>query len=305
MARRHRKKNSRIARRIISILVLCLLSALIGFYGIKFILTRGPGNAEESPAPVNGQEAEAPLHEDKAELFPHEETEVAHGPETPVDADTEEDSQTDTRTEEPAEPEMAVREVNLRLYAFQLGSFTTLQNAERFLKSIEEGGNEGVIWHSDYYRVLHMIYRDPAMEEFFKTASSGIVPEAFRYTIERTIEVSYNAGDENLVSERLGDYEKAYALLGALQVDYAAYVDGSMEAGRFSDAKTRLHDEIEAMGAKLGSAGEAGDLDARLKQWYDAVRLKLEENFEMEGWDKWDDLSELYTEGFASLEEGI
>ncbi|HKL11340.1 MAG TPA: hypothetical protein VJ990_07830 [Clostridia bacterium] len=300
MAQRYKNKRSKRSRKnrsgriILSILFLCVISALVGFYGVKFMLS---GNEK----PISA-EAELASGEETAASGAHEEQgmEISDLLEKTTGENQEDE------IEEPVETViedgnkqvgMKTEQINLKLYAYQLGGFSTRENAENFLGELNESGEFGTIVEENNFKVLNVVYADVALNEYFKNAAKDIADDAFLYRIEKTIEVSYEADKEKEALSCVEDYESAISIIGDVQSDYVGYLNSNLTRENFVETVSVNLAAVESLKLRLEDLDSGGVFFDGLGAWYESLEKVLKKVAETENKDCMDDLSELYLNG--------
>jgi hypothetical protein len=309
MAQRYKgKKNktnkiNKTCRIILAILILCVLSALIGFYGVKFMLhgndkaesieTSGEASSLSSAEELDEEpEAEVPEIEGK-EPDKIDEREIVEEIEK-VDAD-DRDLQIEKKT----------KEINMNLYAYQLGGFSSVENAETFLGELKENGEFGVILKANNFKVLNFVYRNSALGEYFKDLAKKIVGDAFLVKIERTIQVSYPENEEEKSAVCIKDYERALSIIGEIQTGYIDYLNSSLTREALSEKTTKGIAEIESMQQRVEKLDSDDVFLGSLGAWYESLEKVFREAAGLENGRCMADLSELYMNGIVSVQGGL
>ncbi len=300
MAQRYKRKRSRknrSGRIILSILFLCVISALVGFYGVKFMLS---GNEKPISAEASGSDEEQSREiSDMLEIKPDEIQEDETREEKIED-------QVETGIEnENIKPGMKTGQIDLNLYAYQLGGFSKRENAEKFLGELDDKGEAGIIVDGNNFKVLNIVYADSALDEYFKNAARDIADDAFLYRIEKTVEFSYEEDNEEDALACVKDYESMISMIGEVQSDYVAYLNSNLKLGDFKETANNKLDELESMRLRLDDLDSAGFIFEGIDDWHESVEEVLLKVAETENEGFMDDLSELYIEGIEGVEGGL
>ncbi len=303
MAQRYKSKKSkrtrknRAGRMILSILFLCVISALVGFYGVKFMLS---GNEKPISAEASGSDEEQSTEiSDMLEIKPDEIQE---------DETREEkiENQVETGIEnENIKPGMKTGQINLNLYAYQIGGFSTRENAEKFLVELNEKDEAGIIVEENNFKVLNAVYIDGDLGGYFKNAAMNIADDAFLYRIEKTIEFQYEAEKEKEALSCVKDYENAISLIGDFQSDYVGYLNSDLTRDDFIETASLNLDALENMKPRLDQLDSDGVFFEGLGVWYESVEEVLRKVAESKNEEFMDDLSKLYLDGIERAEGGL
>ncbi|MBK5251623.1 MAG: hypothetical protein JJE29_03130 [Peptostreptococcaceae bacterium] len=271
--RNKRNKRNKTSRIILTILILCVFSALIGFYGVKFMLA---GNDKEETTQLSEPVSELSLVEEFDEELEAKETEK-------VDAD-DRDLQIEKKT----------KQINVNLYAYQLGGFSSIENAETFLKELKENGEFGVILKENNFKVLNFVYENSALGEYFKGVAKEIVGDAFLFKIERTIQVSYPENEEEKSVVCIKDYERALSIIGEIQTGYIDYLNSNLTREALSGKIIKGIAEIESMRQRVEKLDSDDIFIGSLGAWYESLGKAFQKATGLEYRSFMADLSELY-----------
>jgi len=290
-----RKKRSRRGRFIFSILFLCLISALLGFYGVKFMLL---GSENLNPAEETGEEiTNSGDDEEQA-------TEVSDMIKKPFEeieeVDTAKPLQTDSE-DVSKQSEVKFKQVSVNLYAYQLGSFSTRENAEKFLLELEKKGERGTILEDKNFKVLNFVYADSALGEYFKKDAKNIADDAFLYSVEKTTEFSYESEKEKKAIGCINDYERALSIIGEAQSDYVAYLKSNLSREELVETSSMKLNELESMKKRLEDFDSGGVFFPGLIDWYESSIAVLAKIPEMEKQEGINDLSDIFINGIRNV----
>jgi hypothetical protein len=294
-----RNKRNKASRIILTILVLCVLSALIGFYGVKFMLG---GNDKAEIATPSGAMSDASPEE---ELYEEPEAEAQEIEGKEIDKIDERESEEETpkvdADDRNSQIEKKTKQINVNLYAYQLGGFSSIENAQTFLKELKENGEFGVVLKENNFKVLNFVYRNSALGEYFKGLAKGITDDAFLFKIERIIQVSYpeNVEEESLVC--IKDYERALSIIGEIQTDYIDYLNSSMTREVLSGKITKGIAEIESMRQRVEKLDSDDVFLESLGAWYESLGKAFQKAAGLSDGSCMVDLSELYINGIGSV----
>lgn len=292
MAKRYKskkKKTNKTSRIIIAILILCVLSALIGFYGVKFML----GGNDNSKSTQTSEEA--------SDLSPLEEPDAETESEMPeiVEEDGQDDEQdgleeTDKADDRDSQMEKKTEQINVNLYAYQLGGFSSIENAEIFLEELKGNGEFGVVLKENNFKVLNFVYANSALNEYFKGIAKEIVSDSFLFKIERTIGVSYPENEEEESVVCIKDYERALSIIGEIQTGYIDYLNSRLTREALSEKITKGIVEIESMRQRVEKLNSDDIFLGSLGAWYESLGKAFQEAAGLEDRSFMEDLSELY-----------
>lgn len=298
MAQRYRKKRNRTARKIMGVLLLCLLSALVGFYGVKAIMTGG----QESP------EAVSPPEEEESALGPVEQSpsqqETTQPADPPADAPTVPamDDPEEMEPEPPAASE-TVLSVTTKAYAWQLGSFSTRANAERFVDMIQGKGGTGLVMEKEGFKVVHRLYGSPSLDDAHGAAAKELVREAFKTSFERQWSVTVSPEEADKIGGWLEAFRSVFESIAPLEEAYAKREEGTLSEQALAERLKAFERSLEDVRRRLEAEQAGEDVARNLMAFYEDCSsvLSVERAGEKA---PWEDLSDLYTLGLNCLEEG-
>lgn len=297
MAQRYRKKRNRTARKAMGVLLLCLLSALVGFYGVKAIMTGG----QKSP------EAVSPPEEEEIALVPIEQSPLQQETTLPADSPAEAPSVPARDDSEDMEqiPEASetVLSVATKAYAWQLGSFSTRANAERFVDMIEGKGGTGLIMEKDGFKVVHRLYGSRALDDACGAAAKGLVQEAFKTSFEKQQSLTVPHEEADKVGGWLEAFRSVFDSIAPLEEAYMKREEGTLSEQALRESLKAFEGSLEDVRQRLEKEQAGEDVAGNLTAFYEACSSVL--SVESAG-DKapWDGLSDLYALGLHCLEEG-
>ena len=305
--RSKRSKKNRTGRMILSILFLCVISALVGFYGVKFMLSGNdkPVSADADSPSGEVTEASGSDEEQGREISDMLEKKPDEIEEEEIGEEIIEDQVETGIGNENIKPGMKTGQINLNLYAYQLGGFSTRENAEKFLGELNEKDEAGVILEENNFKVLNAVYIDGDLGEYFKNAARNIADDAFLYRIEKTIEVQYEAEKEKEALSCVKDYESAISLIGDVQSDYVGYLNSDLPRDDFIETASVNLDALESMKPRLDELDSEGVFFEGLGAWYESVEEVLRKAAVTENEEFMDDLSKLYLDGIERAEGGL
>lgn len=300
--KRKRKSKNKTARIALVILILCILSALIGFYGVKYIV-KGSGNPDQTEK--GGEISDANTvneigDEPKVEM-------------PPLDENKEEEKDKDEQIEETEKDQdndnvgitQKTKNVEITLYAYQLGGFSQMENAEAFLSELKKNGAWGMVYKSGNYKVLSYVFKSNELSEYFKDIAIGIASDSFVFKIEKNIQISYSEEEEDNVLVCINDYKNALSIISELQSEYMDYLNSYEGYSSFNEKIIKGISEIEIMRTRVGKLESDDAFIVGLDGWYESIENAFEKSNESKDLSFMENLSELYLNGIKGVQGGL